>query len=580
MEKGLAAAPGIGIGKAYIIREPDIKIDKSPVGMERVPEELKRLKTALECSGRQLQTIHDGAVNRGEKEKAGIIETHLMMLEDPMLVGQAEEKMHSMGIKAEYAFSLAIEEQVSIFEGIEDEYIKERINDVRDIGSRVLKNLAGIEMKDITAIKEEVILIGREITPSQMAAADTKFVKGIAAETGSTASHTAIMARNEGIPAVMGVNNIAGLAAEGQMVAVDGTAGTVELEPDEERLAQLKIRIARTQKLKEELMSMKDSATATLDGKTIRLECNVEGTESVKKAAEVGAEGIGLYRTEFLFMDRNSPPDEAEQFRVYREAAAGMAGKPVIIRTLDIGGDKKIEYLGLPKEENPFLGFRAIRLCFERHEMFRAQLRAILRASAYGRLKIMFPMIATLDELKKAKGILEKAKQELELEGIGYDRNIEVGIMVETPSAAIIADQLAKESDFFSIGTNDLTQYTLAVDRTNEKVSYLYNSLDPAVIRLIADVVEAGHKKGIPAAICGELAGNPKAALLLLGLGLDELSMGPGMILRIRKLISSVEMSTAVKIAEEAAEMETPQQIEDYLMQKYRELGLEYLLEM
>lgn len=580
MERGLAVSPGIGIGKAYIISEPDIIIDKGAIDMENMPKELERLRMALESSYKQLRAIHDSAVMRGEKEKAEIIEAHIMMLEDPMLAEQAEKKATSLGIKAEYAFSLAIEEQISVFEGIEDAYIRERINDIRDIGSRVLKNLAGVIMKDIAAINEEVILVGKEITPSQMAAADAQFVRGIAAETGGATSHTAIMARNAGIPAVMGVKNIAALAIEGRTVVVDGTTGTVELEPDVNRMDQLKERIKRSRQLQGELMGLKDSATATLDGKTTRLECNIEGTGGVKKALEVGAEGIGLYRTEFLFMDRSSMPDEEEQFRAYRDAAAGMGGRPVIIRTLDIGGDKEIEYLKLPKEENPFLGFRAIRLCFDRQEMFRTQLRAILRASTYGKVKIMFPMIATMGELRKAKGILEEAKRELEIQGISYDKGIQAGIMIEIPSAAIIADRLAKESDFFSIGTNDLTQYTLAVDRTNEKVSYLYNCLDPAVIRLIAVVVEAGHNNGIPVGMCGELAGNPKAAFLLLGMGLDELSMSPGMILRVRKLISSVEMSTAAEIAESVAIMEDPAQIEDHLVSRYSGLGLEYLLEI
>jgi len=580
MERGLAVSPGIGIGKAYIISEPDIIIDKGPISVDNVPAELERLRRALESSGRQLRDIYDSAVKRGEKEKAEIIEAHLMMLEDPMLAEQAEEKAHSLGVKAEYAFWLAVEEQVSVFEGIEDAYIRERVSDIRDIGSRVLKNLAGVVMKDISAIDEEVILVGKEITPSQMAAADTRFVMGIASETGGSTSHTAIMARNAGIPAVMGVRDISGLVREGQLLAVDGTTGAVELEPDEDRLAHLKMKITKARKLQEELAGMKDSATVTLDGKAARLECNIEGTGGIKKAREAGAEGIGLYRTEFLFMDRSSMPDEEEQFNAYREAAAGMDGRPVIIRTLDIGGDKEIGYLKLPKEENPFLGFRAIRLCFERQEMFRTQLRAILRASAYGRLKIMFPMIATLGELRRAKALLEEAKRELELQGGSYDKDIETGIMIEIPSAAIISDQLARESDFFSIGTNDLTQYTLAVDRTNGKVSYLYNCFEPAVIRLIRTAVEAGHKRGIPVGMCGELAGDPKAALLLLGLGLDELSMSPGMVLRIRKLISSVEMSTAVEIAERASEMEASRQIEDYLAAKYRELGLEYLLEI
>jgi phosphotransferase system enzyme I (PtsI) len=315
-----------------------------------------------------------------------------------------------------------------------------------------------------------------------------------------------------------------------------------------------------------------------MDGHLVRLECNIEGMTGMKKALEAGAEGIGLFRTEFLFMDRGSMPDEEEQFREYKEAASAMGGKPVIIRTLDIGGDKDIGYLGLPVEANPFLGFRATRLCFERIDMFKVQLRAILRASAYGRIKIMYPMIATIDELRQANEILQVAKHELDSLGQIYDKNIEVGIMVEIPSAAVMADVLAKEADFFSIGTNDLTQYSLAVDRTNEKVGYLYNSFDPAVIRLIGRVIDEGHKKGKRVGICGELAGNPLAALLLLGLGLDEFSMSPSMVLRIRKAVSSVDIETAKKVSNAVLNMDSALQIEEYLKKMSKELGLEYLL--
>ncbi len=579
MEKGLAVSPGIGIGRAYIISEPDIKIDKGNIGSDQVQAELDRLNNALEHSRNQLQSIHHIAVKRGEKEKAEILEAHVMMLEDPMLAEQAAEKISSLSIKAEHAFSMSVEEQLAVFEGIEDPYIRERMDDIRDIGARVVKNLLGVAIKDITSINEEVILIGREITPSQMAAADTRFVKGIVAETGGAASHTAIMARSGGIPAVMGVHGITGLAVEGRMLAVDGTRGTVELEPDEEKLELLYGKIDRARQLEEQLRELKSLPAVTKDGHVVKLECNIEGAGGIKKALEVGADGIGLFRTEFLFMDRNSMPDEEEQFRAYKEAAAGMEGKPVIIRTLDIGGDKEIEYLKLPAEANPFLGFRAIRLCFERLEMFRVQLRAILKASAYGRIKIMYPMIATIGELRKAKGILEEVKRELELQGFDYDRGIEAGVMIELPSAAITADLLAREADFFSIGTNDLTQYTLAVDRTNEKVSYLYNSFEPAVIRLIAAVVKAGHERGIPVGMCGELAGKPEAALLLLGLGLDELSMSPAMVLRLKKLVSSIDMAAAREISAKVSSMESPQQIEEYLALKNKELELGYLFE-
>ncbi len=573
MKKGLAVSPGIGIGKAYVIIEPSIAIDKSSISPEQVQGELERMSKALELSKNQLDAIYQSAVKRGEKAKAEILEAHILMLDDPMLVEQAIEKIGTLKVKPEYAFSLVIDEQIEVFKDIEDPYIRERINDIRDIGSRVLKNLAGVVIRDISAINAEVILVGKEITPSQIAAADSRFVKGIATEIGGTTSHTAILARNGGIPAVMGVQDISALVEDGQQIAVDGTLGIVELELNEEKLMLLREKIRQDQKVEEELSSIKDLPAVTKDGHAVRLECNIEGSAGIRKALEAGAEGIGLFRTEFLFMDRSTMPDEEEQFRVYREAAADMGGRPVIIRTLDIGGDKEIEYLKLPAEANPFLGFRAIRLCFERTEMFKAQLRAILRASAYGKIKIMYPMIATIDELRRANNIMNEVKRELESENQNFDKDIEVGVMIEIPAAAVIADVLAKEADFFSIGTNDLTQYTLAVDRTNEKVSYLYNNFDPSVIRLISAVIKAGHSNGRPVGMCGELAGNPAAAMLLLGLGLDEFSMSPTMLLKIKKIINTVDMDSKAVLA-----MESALQIEEYLAKKNKELGLEYLI--
>lgn len=577
MKKGLAVSPGIGIGKAYIVVEPDINIDKGRIDEEQVKEELDRLSRALELSKNQLERIYKGAVGRREKAKIEILEAHMMILEDPMLSGQAADKVSTMLVKAEHAFSMAMDEQLEAFEGIEDPYIRERANDIRDIGGRVLKNLTGVPIRDISAINEEVILLGKEITPSQIAAGDSRFIKGIVSETGGSTSHTAILARNGGIPAVMGIPDIAAQVKEGQVIAVDGSRGMVELELDDERLKLLRDRIMLNQRLEQELRLIKDHPAMTRDGHRVRLECNIEGESGAAKALEAGAEGIGLFRTEFLFMDRNSMPDEEEQYRAYRDAAIAMEGRPVIIRTLDIGGDKEVDYLKLPREANPFLGFRATRLCLEREEMFKVQLRAILRASASGKIKLMYPMIATLDELRQANGILKAAMGELEQEGRSFDKNLEVGIMVEIPAAAVIADVLAKESDFFSIGTNDLTQYVLAVDRTNEKVSYLYNSFEPSVIRLINMVIRSGHERGRPVAMCGEFAGNPSAAILLLGLGLDEFSMSPAMLLKVKKVINSVDMSFAREVAASVLEMESSRQIEEYLREKLKELGLEHL---
>lgn len=573
MKKGLAVSPGIGIGKAYIIIEPVITINKDIIADDQVEAETERLNSALELSKVQLKDIYARAA--GDKAKTEILEAHLMMLEDPMLTEQAVGNISTLHVKAEYAFSMAVDEQLELFKDIEDPYIKERMNDIKDISSRVLKNLTGTAIRDVSSINEEVILVGKEIAPSQIAAGDPRFVKGIVTETGGTTSHTAILARNGGIPAVMGLQDITAHVKDGQLIAVDGTKGTVELEPDGERLMQLKENILMNQRLEAELKAIKDLPAITKDGHRVKLECNIEGTSGITKALEAGAEGIGLFRTEFLFMDRNNLPDEEEQYKAYKEAASAMGGRPVIIRTLDIGGDKDVYYLKLPREANPFLGFRATRMCFERVDIFKAQLRAILRASVWGKVKIMYPMIAAIDELRRANVILKEVMQELEQKNQEYDRNIEVGVMIEIPAAAVIADVLAKEADFFSIGTNDLTQYTLAVDRTNEKVSYLYNSLDPSVVRLISNVIRAGHQKGKAVGMCGELAGNPAAALLLLGLGLDEFSMSPTMVLKIKRIINLVDMDTAKEIAEAVLDMESSGQIEEYLAVKNRELGLE-----
>jgi len=579
MLKGIAASSGIGIGKAYKLEEEALNINRSPIEAEQLEYEVDRLQAAISKSGKQLEVLSRGMAESGNKTAADIMEAHLMILEDPMLMDEAVSGIRNKSIRAEHAFTLAVETLTAVFEQIEDTYIRERTADLKDVGTRVLKNLLNVPIKDLIRITEEVVLVAKDITPSQLAALDRQLVKGIVAEKGGLTSHTAILARLYGIPAVLSCIDSTKLIEEGGMIAVNGTEGFVETQPDEERLTMLKEAVRRNEEDKETLLKIKDEASETLDGHRVELFANIGKPEDVAIALEYGAEGVGLFRTEFLFMDRKMEPDEEEQFAAYRKAAEGMEGRTIIIRTLDAGGDKDIKYLGLPQEENPFLGWRAIRICLERTELFRVQLRAILRASVYGSIWIMYPMIASIEEIRKANGVLAEVKQQLEQEGIPYDKNIKVGIMVEIPSAAVTADRLIKEVDFFSIGTNDLIQYTLAVDRGNIKVNHLYDSFHPAVLRLIQNTIAAARKAGKTAGMCGELAGNPLAALLLLGMGLEEFSMSPSGILKVKKIIRSVDKAFAGTVAGKVMEMEEPEEIKAYLENVLKDLSLDYLLE-
>lgn len=579
MLKGITASPGIGIGKAYKLEEEALVIDKSHVEEQSLEYEVARLQEAMEEARRQLEMLQQEIRHNGSKAAADILEAHLMILDDPMLTDDTVNGIRSQKIKAEHAFSLAVEAQVAIFEQIEDPYIRERAADLKDVGTRVLKNLLGMPIKDISRLEEAVILVAEDITPSQMAAADKRFVKGIVAEKGGLTSHTAILARMHEIPAVLGCHNAMKTMEDGWMAAVNGTLGTVEVQLDAERIAVLKEAVRRKEEAKIELLKIKDDMSETKDGHRVELFANIGKPEDVTVALENGAEGVGLFRTEFLFMDRATEPGEEEQFMAYRQAVEGMEGRTVIIRTLDAGGDKGIPYLDLPREENPFLGWRAIRICLDRADLFKSQLRAILRASAYGSIWIMYPMIASLKEVRKANEVLEDVKRQLELEGIPYDRSIKVGIMVEIPSAAVIADQLIKEADFFSIGTNDLTQYALAVDRGNGKVNHLYDSFHPAVLRLVQTTISAARKEGKTVGMCGELAGDPLAAVLLLGMGLDEFSMSPSAILKVKKIVRSIDLAYAGTVTQKVMEMEEPEEIRSYLEKVLKDLGLDYLLD-
>lgn len=580
MKIGAACSPGLAIAKAYLLEEPEIVIDFSNISQSESERELERLKKAFDKSREQLEAVYQKTLlSVGEKD-AEIIQAHQMILDDPVFYEEIQNAVKNELIRAEHAISKKVDEQVSLFEQIEDPYIRERAADVKDVGNRLLKNVLGIEIRDISSMKENVIVVGHDITPSLMATLDRTHVKGVLAEVGGTTAHTAILARNMEIPAVLGADGAMSLVKEGQLLAIDGSKGEVTVDPGDGEIREIESRIEKAGRIKEELRTIRDEESKTLDGYRIELAANIGVPADAEKALEYGAEGVGLFRTEFLYMDRSSQPDEEEQFEAYRKVLKDMNGKPVIIRTLDVGGDKEIPYFKLDKEDNPFLGYRAIRICLEDKELFKTQLRAILRASVYGKTLIMFPMISGIEEVKRAKAVLEETKTELRANGQDFDEQIKVGIMVEIPSAAVAADLFTDEIDFFSIGTNDLTQYTLAVDRGNRKVNAIYNSFHPALLRLYKNVIDASKKDGKFTGMCGELAGNPLASLLLLGMGIDELSMSPGSILKVKKVITSVDMESAQKVASHAMGLTDAAAVEEYLRGELKALGLDYILEL
>ncbi|HWQ78081.1 MAG TPA: phosphoenolpyruvate--protein phosphotransferase [Anaerovoracaceae bacterium] len=561
MQKGIAASPGIETGKVFVFREQAVSIDQSAVSREQAEHEVVRLEKAVGTSLEQIEAIKDQTIEIG-KEYAEIFEAHLMILEDAVFINKMKNKIRGDLITAENAAHQVAEEYIAQFNNMGNAYFKERAADVKDIGERIVRNILGIESKSLSELTEKVILIAEDLTPSNTAQINRNAVLAFAVDMGGRTSHTSIMARSMEIPAVVGLCDFSQKAKDGDMVIVDGSEGTVILNPDAETLKRYQAKKEEYLKDVNELGKLKNEPCKTVCGeRRIEICANVGGREDCAGASDKGAEGCGLFRTEFLYMDRTALPNEEEQFKAYREVVESMAPNPVIIRTLDIGGDKKLPYLDMPAEQNPFLGWRAIRICLERTDIFKTQLRAILRASSFGKVRIMFPMISGLAEIRKAKLILKEVQDELEAEGVHFDKDLEVGIMIEIPSAAITADLLAKEIDFFSIGTNDLIQYTLAADRMNERISHLYDPLHPAVLRLIKHVVDASHRAGIWTGMCGEMAGDIAAAPILLGLGLDELSMSAISIPRVKKVIRSTNYRDAAKLAEAALNLEEPDEI-------------------
>nr|WP_204617053.1 phosphoenolpyruvate--protein phosphotransferase [Desulforadius tongensis] len=563
--KGVAASPGIAIGEAYVIQEKEIEISTEKIPEEKIQREIETFRRAISASKEQIDKIRQKTLEEMGEEKAQIFQAHMMILEDPSLVEAVEKKIKEEYITAENALYQVTEEYVNIFMQMEDEYLRERASDIKDVSARVMKNILGIQANTLADMDREVVIVAKDLTPSETAQIDKKKVLAFAADVGGRTSHMAIMARSLEKPAVLGLSKITANVKTGDRIIVDGNEGVVIVNPDEQVYEEYLNLKQKYMEYKEELKRLKEMAGITTDGCRVELSANIGTPEDVCGALQNGAEGIGLYRTEFLYMHRDEVPSEEEQFKAYREVAEKMQGKPVIIRTLDIGGDKKLPYLDMPEELNPFLGWRAIRMCLDRPEILKTQLKAILRASGYGSFKIMYPMVSSVEEIRKANGILEEAKEELRREGVSFDNKLQVGIMVEIPSAAVTADLLAKEVDFFSIGTNDLVQYTLAVDRMNAKLSHMYDPFHPAVLRLIKNVIDSSHDNGKWTGMCGEMAGDPLAAPILVGMGIDELSMSAASIPQVKRIIRSLSLEEAKGIVEKVFKMESSQEIRNYL---------------
>ncbi|MGM0972597.1 MAG: phosphoenolpyruvate--protein phosphotransferase [Bacillota bacterium] len=556
---GIAASSGIAIAKAYRLVEPDLSFDKKTV--ENAEQEVERFQAALAESKGELEVIRDNAHKDLGADKAAIFDAHLLVLSDPELISPIEDKIKTDKVNAESALKETADMFITMFEQMDNEYMKERAADIRDVTKRILSHLLGVQIANPSMIAEEVIIIAEDLTPSDTAQLNRQFVKGFTTDIGGRTSHSAIMARSMEIPAVVGTKESTKQIKNGDLVIVDGLKGLVHINPTPEAIAEYEEEHRKFEEQKAEWAKLVNEKSVTADGHHVELAANIGTPKDLKGVVENGGEGVGLYRTEFLYMGRDQLPTEDEQFESYKAVLEGMSGKPVVVRTLDIGGDKELPYLNLPKEMNPFLGFRAIRLCLEEQDMFRTQLRALLRASTYGNLKIMFPMIATLEEFRQGKAILEEEKQKLVSEGAEVADNIEIGIMVEIPSTAVMADQFAKEVDFFSVGTNDLIQYTMAADRMNERVSYLYQPYNPAILRLVKMVIDAAHKEGKWAGMCGEMAGDETAIPLLLGLGLDEFSMSATSILKARSQISRLNKKDMEALAEKALHMNTAEEV-------------------
>ncbi|HDE7247806.1 phosphoenolpyruvate--protein phosphotransferase [Staphylococcus aureus] len=558
--KGIAASDGVAIAKAYLLVEPDLTFDKNEKVTD-VEGEVAKFNSAIEASKVELTKIRNNTEVQLGADKAAIFDAHLLVLDDPELIQPIQDKIKNENANAATALTDVTTQFVTIFESMDNEYMKERAADIRDVSKRVLSHILGVELPNPSMIDESVVIVGNDLTPSDTAQLNKEFVQGFATNIGGRTSHSAIMSRSLEIPAIVGTKSITQEVKQGDMIIVDGLNGDVIVNPTEDELIAYQDKRERYFADKKELQKLRDADTVTVDGVHAELAANIGTPNDLPGVIENGAQGIGLYRTEFLYMGRDQMPTEEEQFEAYKEVLEAMDGKRVVVRTLDIGGDKELSYLNLPEEMNPFLGYRAIRLCLAQQDIFRPQLRALLRASVYGKLNIMFPMVATINEFREAKAILLEEKENLKNEGHDISDDIELGIMVEIPATAALADVFAKEVDFFSIGTNDLIQYTLAADRMSERVSYLYQPYNPSILRLVKQVIEASHKEGKWTGMCGEMAGDETAIPLLLGLGLDEFSMSATSILKARRQINGLSKNEMTELANRAVDCATQEEV-------------------
>lgn len=561
--RGLGTSVGIGIGKILIYKEPELNIFKNTV--EDMDAEIERLDKCISDAIAEIDNIYSITLEKMGKKEADIFTAHKLVLSDPEYIGPIKEKIKSENVNSEWAVNEVTNFYISLFGEIEDEYLRERAADIQDVANRLLRILLNIKNKDLSLIDEQTIIVANDLTPSDTVQMNGDMVVGIVTEIGGRTSHSSILARTMNIPAICGVKDITDVVKDNDLMIIDGSTGEIILNPAMEQVEIYRQKKILMDNMRKELERMKGQDSISIEGYRVEISGNIGGLHDIDKVLENDGEGVGLYRTEFLYMDNDRLPSEEEQFEAYKIVAEKLEGKPLIIRTLDVGGDKDIPYLKIPKEMNPFLGYRAIRFCLNNKEIFKTQIRAILRASVYGNIKMMFPMISSIEELRQSKLIFEEVKDDLREENISFNDSIELGIMVEIPAVAIHSRQFAKEVDFFSIGTNDLIQYTLAVDRGNQEISNLYNQFHPAVLSLIKMIIENAHKEGIWVGMCGEAAGDEKLIPILLGMGLDEFSMSPSSILKARHIIRNTsKMEMKAKI-EHILNLSTAYDVEKYI---------------
>lgn len=567
MLKGIGASVGIGIGNAVVIKDVELDIKKRVIDNFEI--ELEHFNKALECTKEKSKNMADALRKRVGNKEAEILYGHVLLMSDPMLIAEIETGIRNQMLNSEYVLEEVCERFAGIFESMDDELMQQRATDMRDIKTRLQKAVLGLEDVDLSELEDNSILIAKDLTPSMTAGLDPDKVSGIITQLGGVTSHSAILARALEIPAILSVPDILDKVSNNELICMDGEEGVLHVDPSPEIIYEFKKKQIEQEEFKKILETYKGKESVSKDGKKVEIAANIGKPEDVKKVLEYDADGIGLFRTEFLFMDRDSIPNEEEQFEAYQKVAIAMKGKPVIIRTLDIGGDKEIPYMNISKDENPFLGYRAIRLCLDRKDdIYRPQLRALLRASAFGNIKIMIPLITSIEEVYEAKNLIEEEKSRLDEQGIAYNKNIEVGVMIETAAATLISDILAKEVDFFSIGTNDLIQYTMSVDRGNDKVSYLYSVFNPAVLRAIKHIISEANKAGIQVGMCGEAAADPKLIPLLLYWGLDEFSMSASYVLKSRKLVIDTDIKALKEMEEKVMALESESKVRAFLEER------------